>query len=215
MAWTDDHCSTGPALRRFRRASGLSQEAVAAALGVHQSMVSKWEGGRERPNFGNERAIWRLIGERPVSERVDGLVEAVTAMPLSAGVFDNGGRAVAESAQRRAWTGGVPLRDLMTEQDRANVAAFGGVDEVLSRPGLAYSYHRRRVHTGEHTLLSAQNLKFGDVVLHLITISPLPSTAVRPCGRCDGFGRPARGKAVACPDCGGFGYRFADQPVGA
>ncbi len=112
MGWMDENYPTGVALRQFRRERGLSQEAVAAALGVNQSMISKWESGRERPNFVNERAIWTLIGERPISERLDGLVEAIVSMPLSVALFDGDGRPVAESAMRAAWTGGAGIRDL-------------------------------------------------------------------------------------------------------
>ena len=214
MAIVDEYSSTGPELRRFRRARGLSQEAVAEALGVHQSMISKWETGRERPSFSNTRAIWKLIGEKPQTDRVEALSEAVSAMPLSAGLFDTTGKVVAESARRRAWTGGVPLQDLLTEQDRVNVAAVGGMETVLSRAGLCYTYYRRRVHTGEHTLLASQNLRFGRSVLHLVTISPIGPAAVQPCGTCGGYGQTERGAAVACPECTGYGYRLRGQPSG-
>lgn len=214
MGLFEDYYATGPALRRFRRGNGLSQNAVADVLGVHQSMISKWESGRERPSFSNQRAIWRFIGEEPQTDRVEALWGAVSAMPLSAGLFDTSGKVVAESARRRAWTGGVPLQDLMTEQDRANVAELGGVETVLSCAELCYTYYRRRVHTGEHTLLSSQNLRIGRTVFHLVTISPLPSTAVLPCGACAGYGQTGRGRAAACPECAGFGYRPADRPSG-
>ena len=197
----------GVALRRFRRSSGLSQEAVAETLGVHQSMVSKWETGREGPSFGNERAILRLVGEKPVSQQIDGLVDAVLAMKLSAGVFDRDGQPVAESAMRFAWTAGAALADLLTAPDNANLARYGGLPGVLAHPDLTFSYHRRRTYTGEHTLCTVQNITLGSVALTMVMVYPLQTTAVDVCGTCQGYGTASAERPTkVCGCCGGYGY---------
>lgn len=207
----------GAALRRFRRANGLSQETVADALGVHQSMVSKWETGREGPSFGNERAIWNFIGEKPLSEQVDGLIEAVSSMTLSAGLFGRDGRPIAESRLRRGWTGGAPLADLVRAPDRAKLAAYGGLDAALAHPDLIVAYHRRRPYTGEHTFCALQNLTVGRVALSMVMVYPLNGCSVDPCPACGGFGSAdgvGRLAAADCPECGGAGYRAAGRTFG-
>lgn len=205
----------GLALRRFRRTNGLSQEAVAETLGVHQSMVSKWETGREGPSFGNERAIWRLVGEKPVSQQIDGLVDAVLAMKLSAGVFDRDGHPIAESAMRFAWTAGAPLAELLTAPDKVNLARYGGLNGVLAHPDLTFSYHRRRVHTGEHTLCTVQNITLGSVALTMVMVYPLQATAVDICGSCQGYGTLSADRPTdVCGCCGGYGYFVPDGGVG-
>jgi len=214
MGWMEETYPTGVALRLFRRERGLSQEAVAAELRVNQSMISKWESGRERPSFANERAIWTLIGERPISERLEGLVEAIASMPLSVGLFDSDGRPIAESPIRVAWTEGASLWDLETSQDHANFARFGGLKGILSRPGLSFSYHRRRVYTGEHTLVSGQRIQIGRMGALFLSVAPLPAVSQEVCGDCGGYGGHGQDQLVPCPACGGFGYRpdFGSRP---
>ena len=214
MGWHDENYPIGLALRQFRRERALSQEAVAAALGVNQSMISKWESGRERPSLANERSIWKLIGEKPIAERLEGLVEAIVSMPMSVALFDGSGRLVAESPVRAAWTGGAGIRDLLTAQDHANFARFGGLETVLSRPGLSFSYHRRRVYTGEHTIISGQNIQLGRVVLHYVSAATLPTVSATVCEGCDGYGEHAVRLPAPCVSCGGFGYRHGSASAG-
>lgn len=58
MTKPEDLCD---ALRAWRIAARLRQEAVANCLGVAQSQVSRWESGRDRPRAHNVEAIRRLI----------------------------------------------------------------------------------------------------------------------------------------------------------
>ena len=58
MSRPEDLCD---ALRAWRIAARLRQDAVARCLGVAQSQVSRWESGRDRPRPHNVEAIRRLI----------------------------------------------------------------------------------------------------------------------------------------------------------
>ncbi|HXF71947.1 MAG TPA: helix-turn-helix domain-containing protein [Actinomycetota bacterium] len=50
-------------LRALREELGLSQAAVAAALGVRQPSVSRWETGKARPRPRHAVALLRLLEE--------------------------------------------------------------------------------------------------------------------------------------------------------
>lgn len=52
----------GEEIKRRRIAAGLSQKALAAKLGVAQSMVSCWETGENAPNIKNAVALAKIFG---------------------------------------------------------------------------------------------------------------------------------------------------------
>ncbi|MDO3396993.1 helix-turn-helix transcriptional regulator [Nocardioides sp. SOB44] len=49
--------TTGPTAREIRRAAGLTQERLAAALGVDRTTLARWEAGTSRPRPA-ELATW-------------------------------------------------------------------------------------------------------------------------------------------------------------
>lgn len=51
----------GPAIRRARRTSGLTQDQLAEAVGVHRPSVSAWERGVHAPSEGNLRDVARAL----------------------------------------------------------------------------------------------------------------------------------------------------------
>jgi transcriptional regulator with XRE-family HTH domain len=51
----------GTAMQRQRKFLGMSQEELAAALGVKQSTVSRWESGDAAPTLENQLAIARVL----------------------------------------------------------------------------------------------------------------------------------------------------------
>ena len=51
----------GTKLRIWRRSNGIKQDAMAAALGVTQATVSRWENGRDIPSIEISRRITDLI----------------------------------------------------------------------------------------------------------------------------------------------------------
>lgn len=59
-----DAASTGQALRRARFAAGLTQAQLAARLGTKQSVVSRWEAGREDIRLSTLSRFLRACGLR-------------------------------------------------------------------------------------------------------------------------------------------------------
>ena len=57
-----DERELGELIREARREAGLSQAALAAALGTKQSVVSRWECGHEAPRADTLAAILRACG---------------------------------------------------------------------------------------------------------------------------------------------------------
>lgn len=51
----------GANMRLQRKLIGMSQEALAAAVGVKQSAVSRWESGDTAPSVENQLAIARAL----------------------------------------------------------------------------------------------------------------------------------------------------------
>lgn len=51
----------GANMRLQRKLIGMSQEALAAAVGVKQSAVSRWESGETAPSVENQLAIARVL----------------------------------------------------------------------------------------------------------------------------------------------------------
>ena len=69
---------TGRMIRAWRHRSGLTQEALAQALGVTFSTVSRWENGRVRPSSLALKALLQVAAERGtplVDERESALPE--------------------------------------------------------------------------------------------------------------------------------------------
>lgn len=66
---------TDHALRTYRRKVGLTQEALAASLGVKKSAVSRWEAGQRSPNLTIIKRIREITG---------GAVSADDFMPVEA-----------------------------------------------------------------------------------------------------------------------------------
>jgi transcriptional regulator with XRE-family HTH domain len=54
-------------IRRWRKANGVKQGALAVKLGVSQAAVSRWENGLDQPSTEVYSAIRSLIGKSPVS----------------------------------------------------------------------------------------------------------------------------------------------------
>ncbi len=57
----------GEVIRAARRATGLTQEAVAHALDVRQSSVSQWERGTTLPRTLHLIGLMRLCGSEPMA----------------------------------------------------------------------------------------------------------------------------------------------------
>lgn len=55
----------GEKIRAYRERKGLSQKALAEALGVDQSAVSNWERGLSEPTAFNIRRLADLLGVKP------------------------------------------------------------------------------------------------------------------------------------------------------
>lgn len=51
----------GVAIQRQRKFAGMSQEALAAAVGVKQSAVSRWESGDAAPSVENQLSIAKAL----------------------------------------------------------------------------------------------------------------------------------------------------------
>lgn len=60
--------SIGQRLKAWRRANGVKQDAMAAALGVSQATVSRWEAGRDLPSIDISRRIADLIATQARDE---------------------------------------------------------------------------------------------------------------------------------------------------
>ena len=57
-------------LRRFRRAHALKQIVLAEMMGVDQTTISRWESGRQVPDFSMQRRLRDLIHKMPGAEDV-------------------------------------------------------------------------------------------------------------------------------------------------
>jgi transcriptional regulator with XRE-family HTH domain len=59
-----------PTLRRYlRERAGLSQDAVARAVGVEVSTISRWERGTREPRYGAALAAYLDVLDRLAAER--------------------------------------------------------------------------------------------------------------------------------------------------
>jgi len=57
--------SIGERIRRARRATKLTQAAVAGSMGVDQSTVARWEAGESEPGWAQVEPLARLLGSEP------------------------------------------------------------------------------------------------------------------------------------------------------
>jgi transcriptional regulator with XRE-family HTH domain len=129
-------------LRRFRREQSLTQEVLAAKLGVDVGTLARWESGKQRPRASTEAQIRNLI--RPQSG-VDYTLRAIietTPYAMQLLRFDTLNLAVSQSL---AALGGRSPADLIGTLDihdmhPEHIAAhepFGGVEETLRNVKLA------------------------------------------------------------------------------
>jgi transcriptional regulator with XRE-family HTH domain len=94
----------GKKLRIWRRSNGIKQDVMAAALGVSQATVSRWEGGLDIPSIEISRRITDLIATRIRDELVieSRFVERLSSVQA---IFDIDGIRLqaASSGCIRAW----------------------------------------------------------------------------------------------------------------
>ncbi len=110
---TLDHVELGRRVRQTRKASGLSQKAVAQALGLSQQTYSRIESG-DRPLAGDELVVL-----------ADALgVRAAAVIGLSA---------VAERARSTVWVGDSPAA---VETMRSKLHAYLELDAYLTSQGI-------------------------------------------------------------------------------
>lgn len=76
-------------IRLARRHAGLSQAALAAAVGVQRSAVSHWEAQRGKPSMNHMRQLalltgvqieWLATGRGPMTPSADTLLDSVAAV---------------------------------------------------------------------------------------------------------------------------------------
>jgi transcriptional regulator with XRE-family HTH domain len=70
----------GKLIRRHRLRHGLTQTRLAAALGVSQKTVSRWERGEDRPSLDQQRLLRDLTWE-PTAAMVRGLAASIVHCP--------------------------------------------------------------------------------------------------------------------------------------
>lgn len=80
---SDFQAEIGTAITRARLLMGLSKKELAGALDRDEAQISRWEGGKERPQFD---ALWALEGFRApfviaLAEMADG-VDVVTEIRI-------------------------------------------------------------------------------------------------------------------------------------
>lgn len=68
---TNDSIAAGELVRSARRAGGMTQQQLAERLHTTQSVVSRWERGRDEPRLSTLAAIGRATGRRLRIEFVD------------------------------------------------------------------------------------------------------------------------------------------------
>jgi transcriptional regulator with XRE-family HTH domain len=59
---TREQVERGKRIQEARESAGLSQEALAEAVGAYEKTVSKWENGRQNPNRAKRRLIAKVLG---------------------------------------------------------------------------------------------------------------------------------------------------------
>lgn len=110
---------------RFRRDTGLTQQALGAFLGVSQRTVSRWERGVDRPSPGLLDRLSSVVGEGEDGS-LPSVFEAVRAAAVPLALVDHRGRVLVASRAYQTATGETPLADgkrlplvLVIEDDEA------------------------------------------------------------------------------------------------
>lgn len=83
--WNLRDGSPGPLIAAARREAGLSQRALAAAVGTTQSAVSRWERGHDEPRLGRLADLLAACGQTAelVLRRDDGVDRAQIRQQLA------------------------------------------------------------------------------------------------------------------------------------
>lgn len=113
-------------LKRFRKARGLTQAALAELLGVEQATVSRWECDTHQPELGIQRRLRDMIyGHGPGSDRFVFSSTRLSPFPVKLATSD--GRNIVASAAAAACHGvmvhqleGVDYRSFYTEELERN-----------------------------------------------------------------------------------------------
>lgn len=94
-------------IRTFRRQSRLSQQALAAFLGVGQRTVSRWERGVDRPSSALQERLDALIGGKG-SSQLPTIYEAILNSPVPLALVDAEGNVLVASKGHPAAEAGEP-----------------------------------------------------------------------------------------------------------
>lgn len=94
-------------IRRFRSDAGLTQQALAAFLGVSQRTVSRWERGVDRPSAGLLDRLSTLVGDGDAG-RLPAVYEAVRSAAVPLALVDGQGRVLVASPSYQAATSEIP-----------------------------------------------------------------------------------------------------------
>ncbi|MEV6477895.1 helix-turn-helix domain-containing protein [Streptomyces sp. NPDC051657] len=123
--------------RRLREAKSLSEEQVAAAVGVTRATVRSWETGRTSPR-GRKRALYaKLIAPEP--ETPTATPPAVAAVAVGVGVAVGVAAAAQEPAPEAAPEAQVPVvAEAEGEGEREGEGATEAVDERRLSPAEAF-----------------------------------------------------------------------------
>lgn len=133
--WRDDDFAGR--ILAFRRQSQLSQQALAAFLGVGQRTVSRWERGVDQPSPALQERLSALIGGGEATQ-LPAIYEAVKAAPVPLALVDAEGRILVASpshpasgqeqvAQARTGTGSRLPTILVVEDDHRVLQATRAV----------------------------------------------------------------------------------------
>ncbi|MGC2856217.1 response regulator [Novispirillum sp. DQ9] len=130
-AATDGGGTVADRILRFRRDAGLTQQALAAFLGVSQRTVSRWERGVDRPSASVLDRMSTLFGE---AGQLPSVYEAVRNAAVPLALIDDRGRVLVASRPYQAARGeeasssstGLPLA-LVIEDDEAVLKATRAV----------------------------------------------------------------------------------------
>lgn len=120
------------ALRDYRRRHGLTQSALAEALNVDPTTVSRWERGRDRPALGIVRRLTSLIVPRTpdVERALKALIDTANTIAV---LYDSNYRMLYSSAIHRELLGldaselyGKPFERFQSKAQAELLASVGG-----------------------------------------------------------------------------------------